>query len=56
MFPVIQINVIGLDPDKIYNTFLDMRQIDGHSWKFQKAFWQKHGKAEPQPGEYPGGD
>jgi hypothetical protein len=40
MFPIIAINIRGLDPDKMYTVELSFDQIDPHRWRFVSSQWQ----------------
>ena len=40
MFPVVAIEVRGLDPDKMYTIELSFEQIDAHRWRYVSAQWQ----------------
>ncbi|CAH1774926.1 unnamed protein product, partial [Owenia fusiformis] len=46
MFPVFQLSVSGLDPQKHYNVFVDMIVADPNHWKFQAGKWTPCGQAD----------
>ena len=39
MFPVIKVNVKGLDPNAFYAVYLEFRQIDSNRWKYINGEW-----------------
>lgn len=43
MFPTLQYQLCGLDPDKKYNVFVDIIQMDSNTWKFQGNRWMSCG-------------
>lgn len=45
MFPTLQYSMSGLDPEKKYNVFVDIVQVDENSWKFQGGKWVPCGAA-----------
>ncbi|CAF0955072.1 unnamed protein product [Brachionus calyciflorus] len=45
MFPTLQYCMTGLDPEKKYNVFVDIVQVDEGSWKFQGGKWVPCGAA-----------
>uniref|UniRef100_A0A8C8VF84 T-box transcription factor 19 n=1 Tax=Pelusios castaneus TaxID=367368 RepID=A0A8C8VF84_9SAUR len=47
MFPVLKINVSGLDPNAMYSFLLDFAPTDGHRWKYVNGEWVPAGKPEP---------
>ncbi len=47
MFPIISINIRGLDPDKMYTVELSFDQIDSHRWRYVSSEWQAGTKADP---------
>jgi hypothetical protein len=47
MFPIISINIRGLDPDKMYTIELSFDQIDSHRWRYVSCQWQAGTKADP---------
>lgn len=47
MFPVLKINVSGLDPNSIYEVVVDFQQLDNHKWKYINGEWQQGTKPEP---------
>ncbi|XP_043928022.1 T-box transcription factor TBX19 [Protopterus annectens] len=48
MFPVLKINVSGLDPNAMYSFLLDFAPVDSHRWKYVNGEWAPAGKPEPQ--------
>ncbi len=40
MFPIISINIRGLDPEKMYTVELFFDQIDSHRWRYVSGQWQ----------------
>ncbi|XP_015983572.2 T-box transcription factor T isoform X3 [Rousettus aegyptiacus] len=48
MFPVLKVNVSGLDPNAMYSFLLDFVAADNHRWKFVNGEWVPGGKPEPQ--------
>lgn len=40
MFPIVAIEVRGLDPDKMYTFELSFEQIDSHRWRYVSGQWQ----------------
>ncbi|GAB6032304.1 hypothetical protein CHUAL_010943 [Chamberlinius hualienensis] len=49
MFPVVIVNISGLDPGAMYSVLLEFIQIDNHRWKYVNGEWVAGGKAEPAP-------
>ncbi|GAB6029300.1 hypothetical protein CHUAL_005065 [Chamberlinius hualienensis] len=50
MFPVVSVNIGGLDPGAMYSVLLEFIQIDNHRWKYVNGEWVAGGKAElPSP-------
>ncbi len=47
MFPIIGVNIRGLDPDKMYTVELSFEQIDSHRWRYVSAQWQAGTKPDP---------
>lgn len=47
MFPIIAINVRGLDPDKMYTIELTFDQLDNHRWRYVSREWQPGMKPDP---------
>jgi hypothetical protein len=47
MFPVLKLNVAGLDPNSIYEVVVDFQQLDNHKWKYINGEWQQGTKPEP---------
>ena len=47
MFPIIAINIRGLDPDKMYSIELSFQQIDNHRWRYVTGKWQAGLKPDP---------
>ncbi|XP_064183097.1 T-box transcription factor TBX19 isoform X2 [Anguilla rostrata] len=47
MFPVLKVNVSGLDPNAMYSFLLDFAPADGHRWKYVNGEWVPAGKPEP---------
>lgn len=47
MFPVLKINVTGLEPKAMYSFLLDFVSVDGHRWKYVNGEWVSGGKPEP---------
>ncbi|XP_010866392.2 T-box transcription factor T [Esox lucius] len=48
MFPVLKLNVSGLDPNAMYSFLLDFVAVDNHRWKYVNGEWVPGGKPEPQ--------
>ncbi|TNN66689.1 Brachyury protein [Liparis tanakae] len=48
MFPVLKVNVSGLDPNAMYSLLLDFVSGDNHRWKYVNGEWVPGGKPEPQ--------
>ncbi|KAM9317448.1 T-box transcription factor T-like [Gastrophryne carolinensis] len=48
MFPVLKVNVSGLDPNAMYTVLLDFVAADNHRWKYVNGEWVPGGKPEPQ--------
>ncbi|XP_019483726.1 PREDICTED: brachyury protein isoform X1 [Hipposideros armiger] len=48
MFPVLKVNVSGLDPNAMYSFLLDFVAADNHRWKYVNGDWVPGGKPEPQ--------
>uniref|UniRef100_A0A5F8H7E9 T-box transcription factor T n=1 Tax=Monodelphis domestica TaxID=13616 RepID=A0A5F8H7E9_MONDO len=48
MFPVLKVNVSGLDPNAMYSFLLDFVAADNHRWKYVNGEWVPGGKPEPQ--------
>ncbi|KAJ1152630.1 hypothetical protein NDU88_005405 [Pleurodeles waltl] len=48
MFPVLKLNVSGLDPNAMYSFLLDFVAADNHRWKYVNGEWVPGGKPEPQ--------
>uniref|UniRef100_T1J725 T-box domain-containing protein n=1 Tax=Strigamia maritima TaxID=126957 RepID=T1J725_STRMM len=49
MFPVVKINVSGLEPNSMYCILLEFIQLDVHRWKYVNGEWIPGGKAEAHP-------
>lgn len=49
MFPVMRVNVTGLDPNAMYSMLIDFVLVDNHRWKYVNGDWVTGGKAEPAP-------
>lgn len=49
MFPNLQYQITGLNPDLKYNVFVDIILADSNSWKFQGGKWVPCGPANCQP-------
>ena len=47
MFPVIKVDVSGLDPTTIYEVVVDFQQINNHKWKYINGEWQQGTKPDP---------
>lgn len=47
MFPVIRVNVSGLNPKEEYVLVLDIIPADDNRYKFHNSEWSVTGKAEP---------
>lgn len=47
MFPIIAVNISGLDPEKMYSVELSFDQMDAHRWRFVSCQWQPGMKPEP---------
>lgn len=43
MFPTLQYKITGLEPEKKYNVFVDIVQVDPNTWKFQGNRWMPCG-------------
>ncbi|XP_066573774.1 T-box transcription factor T-A [Amia ocellicauda] len=48
MFPVLRVNVSGLDPNAMYSVLLDFVAADNNRWKYVNGEWVPGGKPEPQ--------
>ncbi|XP_073691313.1 T-box transcription factor T isoform X2 [Garra rufa] len=48
MFPVLKVNMSGLDPNAMYSVLLDFVAADNHRWKYVNGEWVPGGKPEPQ--------
>lgn len=48
MFPVLKVNISGLDPNAMYSVLLDFASADNHRWKYVNGEWVPGGKPEPQ--------
>nr|XP_009305355.2 brachyury protein isoform X2 [Danio rerio] len=48
MFPVLKVNISGLDPNAMYSFLLDFVPADNHRWKYVNGEWVPGGKPEPQ--------
>ncbi|MBN3315031.1 BRACA protein, partial [Atractosteus spatula] len=48
MFPVLRVNVAGLDPNAMYSVLLDFVAADNNRWKYVNGEWVPGGKPEPQ--------
>uniref|UniRef100_W5K922 T-box transcription factor T n=1 Tax=Astyanax mexicanus TaxID=7994 RepID=W5K922_ASTMX len=48
MFPVLKVNVSGLDPSAMYSVLLDFVAADSHRWKYVNGEWVAGGRPEPQ--------
>ncbi|CAF3375003.1 unnamed protein product [Rotaria socialis] len=46
MFPIVSINIGGLDPDKMYTVELSFDQLDSHRWRYASCKWQPGMKAD----------
>lgn len=51
MFPILQYEIRGLEPDQKYNVFIDIVLCDPNHWKFQGGKWVQAGLAQSQPSE-----
>lgn len=47
MFPVLKVNVTGLEPKAMYSFLLDFVCIGGNRWKYVNGEWVSGGKPEP---------
>ena len=47
MFPIIAVDIRGLDPDKMYTIELSFDQIDEHRWRYVTSQWQAGLKPDP---------
>lgn len=47
MFPIIAVNIRGLDPDRMYTIELTFDQIDAHRWRYATGQWQPGTKPDP---------
>ncbi|KAI4812860.1 hypothetical protein KUCAC02_024225 [Chaenocephalus aceratus] len=48
MFPVLKVNISGLDPNAMYSVLLDFVSADNHRWKYVNGEWVPGGKPEPR--------
>ncbi|XP_043940075.1 T-box transcription factor T-A-like [Protopterus annectens] len=48
MFPVLKVNITGLDPNSMYSVLLDFVAADENRWKYVNGEWIPGGKPEPQ--------
>ncbi|XP_054163720.1 T-box transcription factor T-A-like [Oppia nitens] len=49
MFPVIKLNIDGLEPRAMYSIAIEFVQIGSHRWKYMNGDWVAGGKSEPAP-------
>ncbi|XP_078482481.1 T-box transcription factor Ci-mT [Ciona intestinalis] len=55
MFPVLEYDVSGLNPGKLYNFFVDFVLANDYVWKYMDQKWQATGLASAEePGFHPG--
>lgn len=47
MFPVLKVNVTGLEPKAMYSFLLDFVCVGGNRWKYVNGEWVSGGKPEP---------
>ncbi|XP_031572607.1 T-box transcription factor T homolog 1-like [Actinia tenebrosa] len=47
MFPVLKVNVTGLEPKSMYSFLLDFVCVGGNRWKYVNGEWVLGGKPEP---------
>ena len=47
MFPVLKLNVRGLEPNAMYSILLDFVAVEDHRWKYVNGEWVAGGKPEP---------
>ncbi|CAI9531613.1 unnamed protein product [Staurois parvus] len=48
MFPVLKVNITGLDPNAMYSFLMDFVTADNNRWKYVNGEWVPGGKPEPQ--------
>lgn len=51
MFPILQYEIRGLEPEQKYNVFIDIVLCDPNHWKFQGGKWVQAGLAQAQSSE-----
>ena len=49
MFPVLSVNISGLDPNAMYSILLDFSAADDHRWKYVNGEWVPGGKPDASP-------
>jgi brachyury protein len=49
MFPVIRLNIEGLEPRAMYSIAIEFVQLGSHRWKYMNGDWVAGGKSEPAP-------
>ncbi|RDD46743.1 Brachyury protein-like protein 1 [Trichoplax sp. H2] len=49
MFPILKVQISGLDPHAMYSFLLDFVAADNHRWKYVNGEWIPGGKPEPAP-------
>lgn len=47
MFPVLKLNIRGLEPNAMYSILLDFVAVEDHRWKYVNGEWVAGGKPEP---------
>ncbi|XP_057306633.1 T-box transcription factor T homolog 1-like [Hydractinia symbiolongicarpus] len=47
MFPVLKLNIRGLEPHAMYSILLDFVAVEDHRWKYVNGEWVAGGKPEP---------
>lgn len=52
MFPTLEYNISGLEPNKKYNVFVDIVPMDNNAWKFQAGKWTPCGESSPSSSQH----
>ncbi|CAB57892.2 T-box protein 37 [Caenorhabditis elegans] len=47
IFPHLDYNVKGLDPDSLYSIYIHLERVDGIKYKFDAGEWKEAGKGDP---------
>ena len=49
MFPVLSVNISGLNPNSMYSVLLDFAPVDENRWKYVNGEWVPGGKPDSPP-------